>query len=95
MTDQTGPAYPPAGIVFVGVMLVAGLALAFLFKANPALTQALPGLMWLLALALVYDVGVNILSIRGKLDGPMPMPWRFGGFFAGAIVHVATNAMLG
>jgi hypothetical protein len=95
MTDQTGPAYPPAGIVFVGVMLVAGLALAFLFKTNPALTQALPGLMWLLAIALIYDVAVNLLSFQGKVAGPMPMVWRFGGFFAGAIVHVAVTAMLG
>jgi hypothetical protein len=95
MTDQTGPAHPPAGIVFIGVMVVAGLVLAFLFKANPALTQALPGLMWLLAIALIYDVAVNLLSFQGKVGGPMSMTWRFGGFFAGAIVHVGVTAMLG
>jgi hypothetical protein len=94
MTYPTGPAYPPAGIVFVGVMVVAGLVLALVFKANPALTQALPGLMWLLAVALIYDVGVNILSFQGKVNGPMTMPWRFGGFFAGAIVHVGLTALL-
>lgn len=95
MTEKTGPAYPVTGVIFVALMLVAGLGLAFLFKANPALTNALPGLMWLLAVALVYDVGVNILSFQGKADGPMSMAWRFGGFFAGAIVHVGVTALLG
>lgn len=94
MTDQTGPAYPVAGLVFVAVMLVAGPALAFLFKVHPGLIEAVPGLVWLLGIALLYDLGVNVLAIQGRLDGPLPMPWRFGGFFAGAILHIVTNMIL-
>lgn len=95
MTDVTRPKPPLAGLVFVAVMLVAGVALALLFKAQPALGQTVPGLMWLLGVALVCDVAINVLSMQGLAEGPLPMPWRFGGFFAGAILHLATVSLLG
>ena len=85
MTDETRPSLPLPGLVFVAAMLVAGLALAFLFKAHPALAQVIPGLMWLLGVALVVDIVINTLA----------MPWRFGGYFAGAILHTLVAAQLG
>jgi len=95
MTDPTGPTYPPAGLAFVAVMLVAGPLLALLFKAHPSLVASIPGLMWLLGLALLFDVAVNVLSMQGRLAGPLPMAWRAGGFIAGGLAHVATAALVG
>ena len=95
MTAVTRPKPPLAGLVFVAFMLAAGVALAILFKAQPALAQTIPGLMWLLGVALVCDVAINVLSMQGRAEGPLPMPWRFGGFFAGAILHLATVSLLG
>lgn len=95
MTDATRPNLPLPGLVFVAVMLVAGAVLAFVFKAEPALVQAIPGLMWLLGVALVFDIGVNVLAMQGRVEGALPMAWRAGGFIAGGLVHVATTALLG
>jgi hypothetical protein len=95
MTDVTRPKPPLAGLLFVALMLAAGVALAVLFKAQPALGQTIPGLMWLLGVALVFDVALNVMSMQGRAAGPLPMAWRFGGFFAGAILHLATVSLLG
>ncbi|MDP2803278.1 MAG: hypothetical protein Q8O26_15500 [Phreatobacter sp.] len=95
MTDATRPNLPLPGIVFVAVMLVTGVVLALVFKAHPALIEAIPGLMWLLGVALVFDIGVNVLAMQGRVEGALPMTWRAGGFIAGGLVHVATTALLG
>ncbi|PTM51080.1 hypothetical protein [Phreatobacter oligotrophus] len=95
MTDETRPSLPLPGLVFVAAMLVAGLALAFLLKAYPGLGQAIPGLMWLLGVALVVDIVINTLAMQGRIDAPLAMPWRFGGYFAGAILHTLAAAQLG
>lgn len=95
MTDQTGSTVSVPGAIFVAVMLVAGPLLALLFKANPSLVASIPGLMWLLGLALLFDVAVNLLSLQGRMAGPLPMAWRAGGFIAGGLAHVATAALIG
>ncbi len=95
MTDDTRQTLPLPGLVFVAVMLVAGLALAFLLKAYPALGQAIPGLMWLLGVALVVDIAINTLAMQGRIVAPLAMPWRFGGYFAGAILHTLVAAQIG
>ncbi len=95
MTDQTGSTVPFSGIAFVAVMLVAGPLLAVLFKANPSLVASIPGLMWLLGVALVFDVALNLLAMQGRMAGPLPMAWRAGGFIAGGLAHVATASLLG
>lgn len=95
MNQPSGAVPPTAGLIFVAVMLVAGPLLAFLFKTNPSLVASIPGLMWLLGVALVFDVAVNLLSIQGRMAGPLPMAWRAGGFIAGGLAHVATAALLG
>jgi hypothetical protein len=95
MTDETRPTLPLPGLVFVAVMLVAGLTLAFAFKAHPTLTQAVPGLMWLLGVALIVDLAINALAMQGRIDGPLAMPWRFGGYFTGAVLHTLVAAQIG
>ncbi|QCI64986.1 hypothetical protein [Phreatobacter stygius] len=90
MTDDTSRTIPITGLVFVLVMLVAGLALALLLKAYPGLGETVPGLMWLLVAALVFDVAVNALATRGVAQA-LTMPWRVGGFCAGAVVQHFTS----
>jgi hypothetical protein len=86
VTEETRRPLPVTGIVFVVVMLAAGFGLAFLFKAHPTLAEAVPGLMWLLGVALVFDVAANALAMRGH-GAALTMPWRVGGFCAGAVLH--------
>lgn len=85
---------PATGLAFAAFMLVAGLGLAFLFKAYPDLGAKVPGFMWLLIVALVFDVAVHQLAARGTAQ-PLTMPWRVGGFCAGAVLqHTASTYAL-
>ena len=82
------------GLAFVAFMLAAGLGLAFVFKAYPGVGTAVPGFMWLLIVALVFGVVVNQLAVRG-IAQPLTMPWRVGGFCAGAVLqHSASTYAL-
>lgn len=90
MTDATSRLLPITGLVFTAVMLVAGLALSVLFKAYPGLAETVPGLMWLLFVALAFDVIVNGLVSRGMAQA-LTMPWRVGGYCAGAVVQHVTS----
>jgi hypothetical protein len=91
LTDQT---LPLTGVVFTGAMLVAGVALAFLVKANPGLFQAIPALMWLLGFALVIDLAANALAGQGRIE-PLTMQWRVAGFLGGGVLHVLVSTLLG
>lgn len=85
---------PTTGLAFVAFMLAAGLGLAFVFKAYPSLGATVPGFMWLLIVALVFDVVVNQLAVRDVAQ-PLTMPWRVGGFCAGAVLqHSASTYAL-
>jgi len=90
VTDVTRRPLPTTGLIFAVVMLVAGLALAVLFKAYPGLAETVPGLMWLLFVALAFDVIVNGLVTRGIAEA-LTMPWRVGGYCAGAVVQHVTS----
>ena len=91
MTDQK---LPLTGVVYTGVMVVAGVALAFAVKANPGMFQAVPALMWLLGFALVFDLAVNALAGQGRIQ-PLSVPWRFAGFLGGGVLHVLVSMALG
>ena len=85
---------PTTGLAFVVYMLAAGLGLAFVFKVYPALGATVPGFMWLLVAALVFDVTVHQLAARGIAQA-LTMPWRVGGFCAGAVLqHSASTYAL-
>ncbi len=88
MTEPTDRPLPTTGIAFTALMLVAGLAIAFLLKAYPGIGEKVPGMLLLLIVAFPFDLAINALAARGSI-GPLTMNWRGGGFIAGALLQIA------
>jgi hypothetical protein len=91
VTEPTDRSLPTTGLAFTALMLVSGAVLAFLIKAYPAIGEKVPGVMLLLIIAFPFDLAVNMLAQRGAAQ-PLTMNWRFGGFFAGAVLQFVLTA---
>ena len=79
------------GIVYVAVLLVAGVAIGWDAAAHPGLSSpVLPPFAWPLAVSLVLDLAIMQLAQRGRATA-LTMGERFGGVFgAGLIVTLMT-----
>lgn len=91
MSEQQ-PSTFSVGYAYVALMGAAGIGLALLFKASPSLGEVVPGLLWLLGASLVFDL-VNNQRVSAGQSQPLEMPWRVGGFIAGALLHIGLVAV--
>jgi hypothetical protein len=65
-------------ILFLAVMIAAGLGTAMLVTRNPALDAGfLPPLVWPLGVSLAFDLAT--VALRGGGPPPLPMPVRIAG----------------
>ena len=94
MTASPGQPLPLTGLLFTGLMVIAGVALAFAAKSHAALFHSVPAFLWLLGSALIFDLIVQGLVMQGRAQ-PLSMTWRGAGFIAGGLVHIAAVALIG
>lgn len=73
-------------VFYFAFMIVAGAIFALVVHMHPDLAEAtLPPMVWLLALALVYQIAQKYTPAL-RLTALTPMQ-RFLGFFAGALLY--------
>ncbi len=84
-----------ARIVYIVLMLLAGLALGVAVAMRPALASGpVPPIMALLMVSLVIDLATMALVSRRGIE-PVSMNARLAGFFAAAIVYLLCTMVAG
>jgi len=78
---------PAARHIYVGVMALAGVALALASMRWPVINDGpVPPLMSLLAISAIVDVAIMSRAMSGKAE-PLQMNARVIGFLAGAVIY--------
>lgn len=83
----------PLRIVYIVLMLIAGVALALASLVWPAIASGqIPPLLWLLLVSLVIDVtAMAIAATRGAM--PIEMSTRFVGFLGAAGLYLLITTL--
>ena len=77
-----------ARIIYIALMLLAGLALGAAVAMKPALASGpVPPVMALLMVSLIIDLAAMALAARRGIE-PVSMNARLAGFFGAAIVYL-------
>jgi hypothetical protein len=82
------------GLIFTGFMVGAAVIAALLLRRFLGTGDAMYGFAGLLALTLAFDLTVNQLAARGRME-PLISNWRYGGFLVGACLLVILLALTG
>ena len=81
--------------VYIGLMLVAGVALGVLVRAKPAIGDGpIPPLLWLLLVSLVIDVAAMAILMQ-KGGSPISMNTRLVGFIGAALLYTGITMLAG
>ena len=82
------------GLVYIGVMLAAGVAVGLIVVARPALRDAaVPPIAWPLAVSLLIDLALAPVVARGRLP-PVTLGERVVAFIGAGLVITAILAAL-
>ena len=82
------------GLIFTGFMAGSAIIVALVLRSIIGIDDPVYGFGGLLALALGFDVTVNQLAARGRME-PLLSAWRYGGFLVGACLLVILLALTG
>lgn len=84
-------AVPRIRLLYIGAVLVSGIAIGFLVRQNPGWQQmAVPPAAWPFAVSLIIDIVVSQLAAQGRAE-PLTMSDRFIAVIgAGLIVTLIT-----
>jgi hypothetical protein len=75
-------------------MLLVGAFIGLVVANDPSLARApVPPIVWPLAAALLFDLGVMHLSAAGRVP-PLSMGARVAGFVAAGLVYMAVLALM-
>ena len=80
--------------VFGVWMLLVGVFIGLVVANDPGLANAaLPPIVWPLAAALLFDLGVMHLAAAGRVP-PLSMGARVAGFVGAGLVYMAVRALM-
>jgi hypothetical protein len=80
-------------LLYIGAVLVSGIAIGFLARLNPAWQQvAVPPAAWPFAVSLVLDLVIGQLAAQGKAE-PLTMNDRFIAVIGAGIIVTLMTAL--
>ena len=80
--------------VFGVWMLLVGTFIGLVVANDPSLARSsIPPIVWPLAAALLFDLGVMPLAAAGRVP-PLSMSARVAGFLGAGLVYLAVNALM-
>lgn len=80
-------------LLYIGAVLVAGIAIGFLVRLNPAWQEmAVPPAAWPFAVSLVLDVIIGQLAAQGRTE-PLTMNERFIAVIGAGIIVTLMTAL--
>ena len=80
-------------LLYIGAVLVSGIAIGFLARLNPAWQQmAVPPVAWPFAVSLVLDVIIGQLAAQGRTE-PLTMSDRFIAVIGASVIVALMTAL--